>query len=54
MDDKAKKTEELRNKLLTDTYAGAFSGMPAMILDEDKIKNADYDELLKISKEHGF
>ena len=27
-------TEDLRQKLLDDVYAGAFAGMPAMLLEE--------------------
>ena len=47
-------TEELRRKLLDDVYAGAMSGLGAMILDESRIKNADADELEKIAKEYGY
>ena len=54
MENEKLKAEELRDKLLHDTYAGAFSGNPSMILDENRIKNASYEELLKIEKEHGF
>ena len=47
-------TEELRKKLLADVYAGAMSGLGAMILDENRIQNADADELEKIAKEYGY
>lgn len=47
-------TEELRSKLLSEVYAGAVSGMPAMILDESRIRNADAEELEKIAKEYGY
>ncbi len=47
-------TEELRSKLLSEVYAGAVPGMPAMILDESRIRNADADELEKIAKEYGY
>ncbi|MBM6830376.1 hypothetical protein H9X85_09105 [Anaerotignum lactatifermentans] len=47
-------TEELRSKLLSDVYAGTMAGMPAMILDESRIKNADAEELKKIAKEYGY
>lgn len=43
-------TEEIRKKLLEDIYAGAFSGLPAMLLDEDRIKNADREELEELAK----
>jgi hypothetical protein len=46
--------EELRSKLLSEVYAGAVPGMPAMILDESRIRNADADELEKIAKEYGY
>lgn len=47
-------TEELRSKLLLDVYAGTMAGMPAMLLDESRIKNADAEELKKIAKEYGY
>lgn len=47
-------TEELRSKLLSEVYAGAVAGMPAMILDESRIRNADADELEQIAKEYGY
>ena len=46
-------TEELRRELLEDSCAGAFSGMPAMILDEDLIRKGDRAGLKKIAEEHG-
>lgn len=46
--------EELRSKLLSEVYAGTVPGMPAMILDESRIRNADADELEKIAKEYGY
>lgn len=47
-------TEELRRKLLEEIYAGAFAGMPAMLLDEDEIRDADEEELLEIAKRYGM
>lgn len=47
-------TEELRSKLLSDIYAGAISGTPAMMLDESRIRNADASELEKIAEEYGY
>lgn len=41
---KKDETEQLREKLLDDVYAGAFSGMPAMILEE----------LEEIAKQYGY
>ena len=54
MDENLKKTEELRKKLLADVYAGAVSGMPAMFLDESRIRSADDEEIKKIAKEYGY
>lgn len=51
---KKDETEQLREKLLDDVYAGSFSGAPAMILDESKIKNASHEELEKIAKQYGY
>lgn len=47
-------TEELREKLLTDVYAGACSGLGAMLLDEDRIRKADEDELQEIADQYGI
>ena len=45
--------EELR-KILTDRiYAAAVAGMPAMILDIDKIQRADSEELREIARRNG-
>ncbi len=47
-------SEELREKLLTDVYAGACSGLGAMLLDEDRIRSADEDELQEIAEQYGI
>ena len=47
-------TEDLRQKLLDDVYAGAFAGMPAMLLEEDEIRNGDDEELEEIVRRHGL
>lgn len=47
-------TEELRQTLLDEIYAGAFSGMGAMILDEDRIRNAGVEELEELAREYGL
>ena len=41
--------EELRELLLAEVYAGAFSGLGAMLLDEDRIRNAGAEELARDS-----
>ena len=46
--------EKLRRNLLDEIYAGAVSGLGAMILDEDRIRNADEEELREIAKEYGI
>lgn len=46
--------EQLRKQLLDDFYAGAFSGLPAMLADEDEIKNAGTEELQCIARRYGY
>lgn len=48
-----RKTEDLRKELLEEAYAGAFSGLGAMILDADEIRRADGDELEEIARRYG-
>lgn len=45
--------EALRQEQLGETCAGAFSGLGAMILDADEIRNADAEELEKIARQYG-
>lgn len=45
--------EALRRTLLEEAYAGAFSGLGAMILDADEIRSADKDELEEIARRYG-
>ena len=48
-------TEELRQELLDEIYAGAFAGgIPAMLLDEDDIRCASPSELQEIARRYGF
>jgi hypothetical protein len=46
-------TERLREDLLQEIYAGAASGLGAMLLDEDRIRHADKEELEEIAKQYG-
>ena len=46
-------TESLRRELMDEAYAGAFSGLGAMILDVDEIRNADAEELEEIARRYG-
>lgn len=45
--------ETLRQELLDEAYAGAVSGLGAMILDADEMRNADADELEEIARRYG-
>ena len=54
MNKESRNTEELRSRLLSDIYAGCCAGMPAMMLDESRIKNVDADELERIAEEYGY
>ena len=54
MKERPKNIEDLRKKLLDDVYSGSIAGTPDMILDENKILNADDEELEKIAKEYGY
>ena len=47
-------TEELRQQLLEEIYARAMAGMPAMLLDEDAIRQADSEELQDIAQRYGI
>ena len=42
--------EELRELLLAEVYAGAFSGLGAMLLDEDRIRSAGAEELEELEE----
>ena len=46
--------EDLRQELLSNVYAGAFSGLGAMLLDEDRIRKADSEELEQIARQYGY
>ena len=55
MKNSGQSSEDLRQQLLDDVYAGAFSGgMPAMLLEEDDIRKADDEELDEIARRHGL
>lgn len=47
-------TEELRQKLLDDIYAGACSGLNAMVLDADLVRDAGPEELKQLAKQYGL
>lgn len=46
--------ERLREKLLNEIYAGAACGLGAMLLDEDRIRNADEEELEELARRYGM
>ncbi len=50
----AQDTEALRQALLDELYACAFSGLPAALSDEDEIKNATAEELERIAWRYGL
>ena len=54
MEDYEKDTEELRQKLLREVYAGGIAGFGAMLLDESEIRHADKEELECIARRYGF
>ena len=45
-------TEALRKELLDEAYAGAFSGLGAMLLDAEEIRKADAEELEEIARRY--
>lgn len=47
-------TEELRQKLLAELYAGAGAGMGAMLLDEQRVRRGGQEELDRIARQHGI
>lgn len=48
-------TETLRQELLDEVYAAAFGGgIPAVLMDEDDIQNADPAELQEIARRYGL
>ena len=45
---------EINDEVMTEVCAGAFSGLGAMILDEDRIRKADEEELKEIAAQYGI
>ena len=46
--------EALREKLLDQVWAGASAGLGAMLLDEEKIRQAGPEELLALARQYGI
>ena len=46
--------EQLRQTLLTEQYAGAFSGLGAMLLDENRVRQAGPEELEALARQYGL
>lgn len=44
-------SEEDLRELLAEVYVGAFSGLGAMLLDEDRIRNAGAEELEELARD---
>lgn len=47
-------TERLHQTILNALYAGAFAGMPAMLMESEDVKRADYEELIQIAERYGL
>ena len=52
--DRNESAEELRQALLNEVWAGAASGLGAMLLDEQEIRRADPEELEKLARRYGM
>ena len=46
--------ERLRRDLAEDRYAGAFAGMPAMLMEAWEIEDASERELLELARQEGI
>ena len=46
--------ERLRRDLAEDRYAGAFAGMPAMIMEAWELEDASEEELLDMARSDGL
>ena len=46
--------EALRQKLLAEIYAGAGTGLGAMLLDEQRVRQGGQEELDRIARQHGI
>lgn len=46
--------ESLRRDLTDDRYAGAFAGMPAMLMEAWEIESASEEELLELAAREGI
>lgn len=46
--------ERLRRDLMEDRYAGAFAGMPAMMMEAWEIEDASEEELLELAYQDGI
>ena len=52
--DLTQNAEELRRSLLEEIYAGAASGLGAMLMAEEKIRQAGPEELADLARQHGI
>ena len=46
--------EGLRQKLMDELYAGAFSGLGAMLLDAEQVRRAGPEELEELARRYGI
>ena len=51
--EESREVEALRQRLLEEVYAGGFSGLGAMLLDEAEIRAAGPEELERIARRYG-
>lgn len=54
MENQNDSTQALRQRLLDQGYAGACSGLGAMLLDEEEIRQAGPEELEALARRYGF
>lgn len=46
--------EKLRQEILDELYAGACTGMPAMLVETSDAEDADRDELIELAERYGI
>ena len=54
MENQNDSTPALRQQLLDERYAGAYSGLGAMLLDKEESRQAGPEELEALARRYGF